>query len=59
MRPLSNHSSHPAAVLTLSDIAAAIEAFNRGDCNVYDALDAISVAVEAYHAATQPRRDAA
>ena len=59
MRPLSNHSSHTAAILTLSEIAAAIEAFNRGDANVYDALEAILIEVEAYQAAARPRRDAA
>lgn len=59
MQPRSNHSSQSAAVLTLSDIAAAIEAFNRGEANVHDVLDAIVVAIEMHRAASEHRRDAA
>lgn len=59
MRPLNDHSRHATAVLALADITAAIESFNRGDANLYDALDAIIVAVEAHRAALQNRRDAA
>ena len=50
------------AILTLAEIKAAVEAFDRGDTNVFDALDAIFVAVEAHQAATaddgrrEPRR---
>ena len=40
------------AILTFADIKAAVEAFDRGDTNVFDALDVIVVAVEAYRAAT-------
>lgn len=47
------------ALLTLTEIKAATEAFDRGDTNVFDALDAILIAVEAYRATAQPRRDAA
>ena len=47
------------ALLTLAEIKAAIEAFDRGDSNVCDVLDAIIVAVEAYRAAGDERRDAA
>jgi len=54
------------AILTLAEIKAALEAFDRGESNVFDALDAISVAVEAHQAALahdgrrEPRqRDAA
>ena len=54
------------AILTLAEIKAAVEAFDRGDTNVFDALDAIIVAVEAHQAAIahdarreQRRRDAA
>jgi hypothetical protein len=35
----------------LAEIKAAVEAFDRGDTNLFDALDAILVAVEAYQAA--------
>ena len=55
-----------AAVITLAEIKAAVERFDRGDSNVFDALDAIIVAVEAHQAAmarsvqrTDRRRDAA
>ena len=50
------------AILTLAEIKAAVEAFDRGDTGVFDALDAISVAVEAHQAAMahhgrrEPRR---
>ena len=48
-----------AAILTLAEIKAAIEAFDRGDTNAFDAMDAILCAVEAYRAALQTRRSAA
>jgi len=50
------------AILTLAEIKAAVEAFDRGKSNVFDALDAIIVAVEAHQAAMahdgrrEPRR---
>lgn len=54
------------AVLTIGEIKTATEAFDRGEANVFDAMDAIIVAVEAYQAAaaakptqTARRRDAA
>ncbi len=49
--PISVPISLPA-ILTLAEIKAAVEAFDRGDTNLFDALDAILVAVEAYQAAT-------
>jgi hypothetical protein len=54
MRPLRNQSSQTAAVLMLAEIKAAVERFDRGDSNVFDALDAIVVEVEAYRAAVRP-----
>jgi hypothetical protein len=54
MRPLRNQSSQTAAVLTLAEIKAAVERFDRGETNVFDALDAIVVEVEAYRAAVRP-----
>lgn len=36
------------AVLVMAEIKAATDAFERGDTNVFDALDAIRVAVETY-----------
>lgn len=48
-----------AAVLALAEIKAATQAFDRGETNVFDTLDSISGAVEAYRATTQTRREAA
>jgi len=54
------------AILTLAEIKAAVEAFDRGKSNVFDALDAIIVAVEAHQTSMAaegrrepPRRDVA
>ncbi len=49
------------AVLVMAEIKAATDAFNRGEINVFDAMDAIVMEVEAYRAATRSdkRRDAA
>jgi hypothetical protein len=47
------------AILTLAEIKAATESFDDGQANVFDALDAIAFAVEAYRRATGVRRDAA
>lgn len=47
------------AILTLAEIKAATDAFDRGEANVFDALDAIIAAVEAYRAAADARPDAA
>ena len=48
-----------AAVLTLAEIKAATEAFDRGDANAHDALEAILEAIAAYQAARDSRREAA
>lgn len=47
------------AILTMAEIKAVIEAFDRGDINVFAALDQIGGAIEAYCAAASPIRDAA
>lgn len=47
------------AVLMLAEIKAVTQAFDRGEINVIDALDAIIVAVGAYQAVEQPRRGVA
>jgi hypothetical protein len=47
------------AILTLAEIKAATESFDAGKANVFDALDAIMFAIEAYRCATGVRRDAA
>ena len=47
------------AILTLAEIKAAIEAFDRGHSNAFDAMDAVVVAVKSYRAALVTRRGAA
>lgn len=59
MRLICSQPSPATAILRLAEIKAAVEAFDRGDTNVFDALDAIIVAVEAYRNAMASRRDAA
>jgi hypothetical protein len=54
MRPLSNQSIQTATILTRAEIKAALEAFDRGETNAFDALDKIVVDVEAYRAAARP-----
>lgn len=50
-----------AAIHAIAEIKNAAEAFDRGDANVFDALDAVTVAIERYRATADraPRRDAA
>jgi hypothetical protein len=38
------------AILTLAEIKTAAKAFDNGECNLFDSLDAISAAVVAYRA---------
>ena len=52
------------ALLTLADIKAAADAFEQGEVSVFDALDAVAVAIEAYEATAreataEPKRNAA
>ncbi|MFM7206337.1 MAG: hypothetical protein ACKO4T_06700 [Planctomycetaceae bacterium] len=48
-----------AAIFAVAEIKAATDAFDRGDRNVFDTLDAIVAAIEAWQAATRPRREVA
>jgi hypothetical protein len=47
------------AILTLSEIKAAADRFDRGAVNVFDALDAIVEAITAYRLAMRPGCEAA
>lgn len=38
------------AILTIAEIKAATDSFDRGESNVFDALEAVATAVEAYQA---------
>ena len=51
----------PLAILTLADITSAADAFNRGETNIFEALDSIIAAIAAYQATSLPegRRHAA
>ncbi len=59
MQPMYSQSVPATAILALAEIKAATEAFDRGDANVFDALDAILIAVEAYRATVRTKREAA
>lgn len=48
-----------AALFTITEIKAAVEAFDRGEANAFDAMDAVLVAIEGYRAALPPHRKAA
>jgi hypothetical protein len=49
------------AILTLAEVKAATTAFDDGEINVFDALDAIGAALDAFRAVAAPdsRREAA
>ena len=47
------------AVLAMAEIKAAADAFDRGDTNVFDALDSVRVAVEGYAEREAGKRKAA
>lgn len=59
MQQIHARSVPATAIFALAEIKAATEAFDRGDANACDALDAILVAVEAYRVALQTNREAA
>ncbi len=60
-----NAKQHPApaihALVTLAAIKAAIEGFDDGETNLFDTLDAITMAIEAFRAGADApgRREAA
>lgn len=57
----NSHALATMAILTLVEIKHVTEAFDGGEINLFDALDAIGVAVEAYQVEVQQqaRRGAA
>ncbi|MEI6239383.1 MAG: hypothetical protein WCR51_03255 [Planctomycetia bacterium] len=61
MKKTDTISLAKAVILTLAEIKAAVEAFDRGETNAFDAMDAIVMQVEAYRARARShnRRDAA
>lgn len=48
-----------AAILVLAEIKSASDAFDRGEINVFDALDAIEVALDAHRIAARTAPKAA
>ena len=44
------------AVLTLAEVKAAVDAFDRGDASVFCAIDAIQIAVDTYRVETMVKR---
>ena len=54
MKKTDTNSFTKAAIITLAEIKATVETFDRGESNVFDALDAIIVEIEAYRAAGRP-----
>jgi hypothetical protein len=61
MSSQNSHALSAMAILTLAEIKAVAEAFDGGEVNLFDALDAVGAAVEAYQveAQQQARRKAA
>ncbi len=55
----NDRSPAATAILTVAQIKATAESFDRGELNVFVALDAIVKAVRSYQAAALPRREAA
>jgi len=47
------------AIMTMSEVKAAVEAFERGEISVFDALAAVGTAWEAYEGGVPVRRQAA
>ena len=47
------------AVLAMAEIKAAADAFDRGDTNVFDALDSVRMAVEGHAEREAGKREAA
>lgn len=55
------HPQSPAAmaIFALAEIKGATQAFDKGQTNVFDALDTIMAVLEAYQDEAASRRDAA
>jgi hypothetical protein len=53
MKKTDANSLAKAAMVTLAEMKASMKAFDREESNVFDALDSVAVAIEAYQAAAQ------
>jgi len=47
------------AIVTLAEIASALQAFNAGETNAYETLDDITTRVDTYRAITRTHTEAA
>lgn len=56
--PKNQNPAH-SAILRLAEVKQAVEVFERGESNVFECLDAVMIAIDAYRAAAEPRRKAA
>jgi len=59
MPTLKTSEAACAAILLLAEIKAALEAFDRGDENAFDVVDAVIQAVASYRATAGSPRKAA
>ena len=59
MVPNETVSLATSAIMTIAEINAAVEAFERGEISVFDALAAVGTAWEAYEGGVPARRPAA
>ena len=59
MVPNETVSLATSAIMTIAEINAAVEAFERGEISVFDALAAVGTAWEAYEGGVPARRQAA
>ena len=59
MVPNETVSLATSAIMTIVEINAAVEAFERGEISVFDALAAVGTAWEAYEGGVPARRQAA
>ncbi len=48
-----------SALMAMAEIKAAVEEFDRGDCNLFDALDRMKAVLLPAGAACEPERDVA
>ena len=59
MVPNETVSLATSAIMTMAEVKAATEAFERGEISVFDALAAVGTAMEAYACVVPARRPAA
>lgn len=48
-----------AAIVTLAEIASALQAFNAGETNAYETLDDVTTCIDAYRTIARTQTEAA